>query len=145
MEGEEGELLEEEPAKPTGPSVTMLVGVGAALLFSILLFYAVFTKRGFMIEVENTSDLAMKDVVVKINGEEYKLGDFRPNEINSAEGRCSPGNDVSVSFQVPNRQRTTKTLPKKDKEGKDLDLDFREYHGVCRIRVEPGGIEEVIY
>src|SRR6185436_13211464 len=111
VEGEEGEFLDEEPAKPQGPSVTMLVGVGAALLFSILLFYAVFSKRGFMIEVENTSDLAMKDVVVKINGEEYKIGDFRPNEINSAEGRCTPGNDISISFQVPNRQRTTKTLP----------------------------------
>jgi hypothetical protein len=147
VEGEEGELLEEElpPAKPQGPSVTMMVGVGAALLFSILLLYAVFSKRGFMIEVENTSDLALENVVVNINGDDYQLGNFRPNEINSAEARCSPGNDVKVSFKVPNRQRTTKTLPKVDKEGKPLELDFREYHGRCRIRVQPGGIEEVEY
>jgi hypothetical protein len=145
VEGEEGEF-EEAPQKPQGPSVTMLVGVGAALLFSILLFYAVFSKRGFTVEVENTSDLALKNVVVKINGDEYQLGDFRPNEIQShVDCRCTPGNDISISFQVPNRQRTTKTLPKKDKDGKDLDLDFREYHGKCRLRVQPAGIEEVLY
>src|SRR6185436_1602450 len=62
-EGEEGEFEEEAPpAKPAVP-VTMLVAVGAALLFSILLAYYILGKRGFDLEVENTSETPLSNVI----------------------------------------------------------------------------------
>lgn len=137
--------MDDAPPQPQGPSVTMMVGMGAALLFAILLGYLVLGKSGFEVEIENMSDSSIQGVEIKINGETYPIGDMRANEVNNAHPRCSPGNDVEVSYGVPNRGRFTKKLPKKDAAGKPLELDFAEYKGRCRIRLELDGIREVEY
>ena len=142
---ENGEPLDEAPPPPKGPSVTMIVGLGAALLFAILLIMLVAGKRGFQVEVENRSDNPLQKVSVKINGVTYDIGDMRPNSIGGSQAKCSPGNDIEVTYTVPNRGPFVKRLPKKDKDGNTLDLDFAEYKGKCRIRVLPEGIEEIEY
>jgi hypothetical protein len=141
-EGEEGEEFDEEPPKPQGPSVTMMVGLGAALLFSILLAVFVFKKRDCLVEVENMSIGPLQKVVVKINGEAYVLGDMRPNSVEGARARCTPGDDVEVEYIVPNRGLNTRKLPKKDTEGNPTAPDFGNYKGRFRIRIEPEGIKE---
>jgi hypothetical protein len=143
-EGEEGEL-EDAPPAPKGPSVTMIVGLGAALLFAVLLIMLVASKRGFLVEVENMSENPLLQVSVKINGETHFLGDMRPNSVEGAQVRRSPGNDIEVDYTVPNRGPFVKRLPKKDKNGNALELDFAEYTGRCRIRLQPEGIAEIEY
>ena len=142
-EGEE-EFLDEEPAKPEGPSPVMMIGLGAALLFAILLAMLVFSKRNFLLEIENISNEPLQQVVVKVNGVEYEVGDMLPNEISGARPSRSPGNDVEVRFRVPNRGIFTKILPKKDLEGGEPAPDFTNFKGVIRLRIQADGIHETI-
>lgn len=142
-EGEE-EYLDEEPKKPEGPSAVMMVGLGAALLFAILLAMLVFSKRKCLLEVENISPDPLQDVSVKINGAEYKIGDLRPNSIGRARPERSPGSEVSVTYRVPNRGVFTKNLPKKDKEGLDPAPDFTNFKGEFRLRIQADGIHETL-
>jgi hypothetical protein len=123
----------------------MIVGLGAALLFAILLIMLVSSKRGYLIEVENMSENPILKVSVKINGENYPIGDMRPNSVEGARAKGSPGNDVEVTYTVPNRGPFTRKLPKKSTDGTTLDLDFAEYKGRFRIRVVPEGITEIEY
>lgn len=141
-EGEEGEEGEELPAKPQGPSITMMVGLGAALLFSILFAVFIFKKRDCLVEVENMSIGPLQKVVVKINGEAYELGDMRPNSVEGSRARCTPGDDVEVQYVVPNRGLNIRKLPKRDIEGQPTAPDFSNYKGRFRIRIEPEGIKE---
>jgi hypothetical protein len=143
VEGEE-EFLDEEPAKPEGPSVVMMVGLGAALLFAILLAMLVFSKRSYLLEVENISEEPIQQVVVKINGAEYEIGDLRPNSIERARPDRSPGNEVSVTYRVPNRGVMTKNLPKKDLEGGEPAPDFTNFKGQFRLRIMADGIHETV-
>ena len=142
-EGEEE--FEEAPPPPQGPSVTMMIGLGAALLFSVLLGYLVLSKRGYLIEIENMSDGPLQNVSLTVNGAEFKLGNFRPNEINGTQAACSPGNDIEIKYTIPLRGTFVKKLPKKDQKGNPLELDFAEYKGRCRIRLANEGIKEVEY
>lgn len=142
-EGEEE--LEEAPPPPQGPSVTMMIGLGAALLFSVLLGYLVLSKRGFLIEIENMSDGPLQNVILTVNGAEFSLGNFRPNEINGTQVTCSPGNDIDIKYTIPLRGTFVKRLPKKDEKGNPLELDFANYKGRCRIRLANEGIKEVEY
>jgi hypothetical protein len=142
---ENGEPLDEAPPAPKGPSVTMIVGLGAALLFAILLIMLISSKRGYLIEVENMSENPLQKVSVKVNGVTYEIGDMRPNEIGGAQAKCTPGNDIEVEYKVPNRSVFVKRLPKKDKDGNGLDLDLADYKGRLRIRLQPEGIAEIEY
>ena len=142
-EGEE-EYLDEEPVKPEGPSVVMMVGLGAALLFAVLLAMLVFSKRRCLLEVENISEEPLQQVVVKINGNDYEIGDLRPNSIGRARPERSPGSEVSVTYRVPNRGKFTKNLPKKDKEGLDPAPDFTNFKGEFRLRIQADGIHETL-
>jgi len=142
---ENGDPIDEPPPPPKGPSVTMIVGLGAALLFAILLMMLISSKRGYLLEVENRSEGYLQKVSVKVNGVTYDIGDLRPNEISGAQAKCSPGNDIEVTYKVPNRATLTKRLPKKDKDGNALELDLAEYKGRVRIRLQPDGIEEIEY
>jgi hypothetical protein len=142
-EGEE-EFLDEEPAKPEGPSAVMMVGLGAALLFAILLAMLVFSKRSFLLEVENTSDEPIQQVFVKINGTEYPIGDMRPNSIEGARPERSPGREVVVRYRVPNRGEFVKKLPEKDVDGGEPAPDFTNFKGVFRLRIEADGIHETL-
>jgi len=143
-EGEEDEYLDEEPAKPEGPSPVMMIGLGAALLFAILLAMLVFSKRSFLLEVENISDEPIQEVFVKINGTEYRVGDLRPNSIEGARPSRSPGSDVEVRYRVPTRGVFTKILPKKDVEGLEPAPDFTNFKGKFRLRIEADGIHETV-
>ena len=140
-EGEE-EFLDEEPAKPEGPSPVMMIGLGAALLFAILLAMLVFSKRSYLLEVENISDEPLQQVFVKVNGVEYEIGDIRPNSIEGARPTRSPGNDIEVRYRVPNRGVFTKILPKKDLEGGEPAPDFTNFKGIIRLRIQADGIHE---
>ena len=135
----------EEPPPPKGPPVTMMVAVGAGLVFAVIVAMLVFNKKEFKVEVENTSLEPINDVKVKINGEEYPIGDFRGNEINSAYARCTSGNDVEVSYNSPGLGKRVKRLPKKSVDGKDAAPDFSTYQGRFRIRLESDGIHETEY
>ncbi len=142
-EGEEGdEDLDELPPAPQGPSVTMMVGLGAALLFAILFAIFIFGKRDCLIEIENMSIGPLQKVVVKINGEAYDIGDMMPNSVGRSRARCTPGDDVELSYVVPNRGVIVRKLPKRDTEGKATAPDFANYKGRFRIRVEYEGIKE---
>jgi hypothetical protein len=141
-EGEEGEDLEELPPAPQGPSVTMMVGLGAALLFSILFAIFIFKKRDCLIEVENMSIGPLQKVAVKINGETYEIGDMMPNSVGRSRARCTPGDDVELTYVVPNRGPLTRKLPKRDIEGNATAPDFANYKGRFRIRIEYEGIKE---
>jgi hypothetical protein len=143
VEGEE-EFLDEEPGKPEGPSVVMMVGLGAALLFSILLAMLVFSKRSFLVEVENISDEPLEQVFVKINGTEYPIGNMRPNSMEGARASRSPGRDVEVRYRVPNRGVFTKRLPEKDDAGGDPAPDFTNFTGTFRLRIQAEGIKETV-
>lgn len=123
----------------------MMVGVGAALLFAILLAMMVFNRKEFKVELENTSIEPINAVVVKINGEAYPLGNFRPNEINSAQARCTPGNDVEIEYVAPNLGKRVKRLPKKSTDGMDTAPDFSTFEGRLRIRFQADGIHETEY
>jgi len=142
-EGEE-EYLDEEPAKPEGPSPVMMIGLGAALLFAILLAMLVFSKRSYLLEVENISDEPIQQVFVKINGTEYQIGDMRPNSIEGARPSRSPGHDVEIRYRVPNRGVFTKKLPPKDEAGGEPAPDFTNFKGTFRIRIVAEGIKETV-
>lgn len=144
VEGEEEEFLDEEPVKPEGPSVVMMVGLGAALLFAILLAMLVFNKRNFLLEVENISEEPLQQVVVTINGADYTIGDLRPNEIGGDRPDRSPGNDVKVTYRVPNRGVFVKNLPKKDLDGGESAPDFTNFKGKFRLRIQADGIHETV-
>jgi hypothetical protein len=141
---EDGNPIEEE-APPKGPPVAMMVGVGAGLVFAIIVAMLVFNRHEFMVELENTSLEPVKDVIVKINGEAYTIGDFRPNEVNGAHVRCSPGNDVEIEYFAPNLGKRVKKLPKKSVDGLDSAPDFANYSGRIRIRFQADGIHETEY
>jgi len=142
---ENGEPIEEEAPPPKGPPIAMMVGVGAGLLFAVILAIMVFNRHEFKVELENTSLEPINDVIVRINGEEYKVGNFRPNEINSRQARCSPGNDVEVEYFAPNLGKRVKKLPKKSIDGQDTAPDFAKYDGRLRIRFQADGIHETEY
>lgn len=143
LEGEE-EFLDEEPVKPEGPSVVMMVGLGAALLFAVLLAMLVFSKRGFLLEVENISDEPLQDVVVKVNGTDYRIGDMRPNEIGGERPARTPGNDVEVHYRVPNRGEFVKRVNKKDTKGDDAIPDFLKFTGTFRLRIQADGVHQTV-
>ena len=141
----EGEL-EELPPEPTGPSATMLVGVGAGLLFAILLTILVFRKGGCYVEVENISDEALNDVHVKINGVDYPIGFVASHGIEGTQVKRAPGTDVEVTYVIPARGPMTKKLPKKDVEGTSCPSpEFDDFRGTLRIRLAREGIAETIY
>src|SRR5882724_8705421 len=95
---ENGEPIEAEAPPPKGPPVTMMVGVGAGLLFAILLAMLVFNSKKFLLEVENTSIQPINSVIVRINGEPYAMDDLRMGAYDRKQARCSPGNDVEVEY-----------------------------------------------
>ncbi len=134
--------MDDAPPPPKGPPVTMIVGLGAALLFAILLVMLIASKRGYLVEIENLSENPLLKVSVKINGVTYDIGDMRPNEIGGAQVKCSPGNDVEVDYTVPNRGPFVRKLPK----GPDpYAPDFADFKGRFRIRLKPEGIAETEY
>ena len=136
-EGEEGEFEEEAPPPASGMSPTLMVGLGAALLFAILLGMWVSGRRGFLVEVENLSQDPIQNVVVKINGEKLDVGYLRSNEIGGAQAHRSPGRDVEVEYKIPNRGTVTKKITS--------PIDFVENTQRYRIRLAPEGIKEVEY
>ena len=118
-------------------SPTMMVGLGAALLFAILMAIWMSGRRGFLVEVENLSQDPLQAVVVKINGERLEIGDMLSNEIGGAQAHRSPGRDVEVEYVVPNRGKMTKKITS--------PIDFAENKQRYRIRLAPEGIKEVEY
>jgi hypothetical protein len=144
---ENGEPIEEvaPPPKPILP-VTTIITLVAVLAAAILILVVTLSRRGFMVEVENSSEEPIHQVRVRINGEQYELGDFRSNEIKSKECKRMPGDDVEVEYIMPSRGKMVRKLPKKDKDGKSFDVDFGAFKGRMRIILVPkDGIEEVDY
>jgi hypothetical protein len=137
IEGEEGEFEEEEAAPPPPISPTMMVGLGAALLFAILMGMWMSSRRGFLVEVENLSQDMIQNVVVKINGERLELGDLRSNEIGGSQAHKSPGRDVEVEYKIPNRGTVTKKVTS--------PIDFVDNTQRYRILLAPEGITEIEY
>ncbi len=121
----------------------MMVGVGAGLLFAVLLAILVFNTHKFLLEVENTSLEPIQHVVVRINGEPYDFGDLRAHEAPTAiQARCSPGSDVEMEYVAPNLGKRVKKLPAKSIDGLDAAPDFANFSGRFRIRFESDGIHE---
>jgi len=142
-EGEE-EYLDEEPKKAEGPSAVMMVGLGAALLFAVLLAMLVFSKRSYLLEVENISDEPIQQVVVTVNGKDYKIGDLRPNSIERTRPDRSPGHEVKVKYRVPNRGEFVKKVNEKDLAGGEPVPDLTNFKGVLRLRMKADGIYETL-
>jgi hypothetical protein len=142
---EDGNPIEEEPPPPKGPPVAMMVGVGAGLVFAVIVMILVFNRHEFAVELENTSLEPVQDVVVKVNGLQCNLGNFRPNEIKGDHVRCSPGNDVEIEYFAPNLGKRVKKLPKKSIDGQDTAPDFANFQGRIRIRFQADGIHETEY
>src|SRR6185436_839194 len=129
LEGEE-EFVEEAPPKPQ-MSVAMMVGLGAAVLIAILIGVMVLGNRGFLIEVENRSVDPILKIHVIVNGESYNIGDLGPNEIGSeANARPSPGTELVVEYELPNRGKFRKKCV-------GNPLDFADFKSHCRILLQP--------
>ena len=115
----------------------MTVGLGAALLFAILMGIWISSTRGFLVEVENLSQDPILAVVVKINGEKLEVGDLRSNEIGGSQAKRSPGREVEVEYVVPNRGKMTKKITS--------PIDFVDNTQRFRILLAPEGITEIDY
>lgn len=140
------EPIEELEPEKQGPSVPVMVGVGAGLLFAGIVAMMVFDKSDFPFEVESTSENNINAVVVKVNGESYDIGDLTPREIGRARIRRTPGSDLVVTYRLPFREGTIeKRVPQKDLQGEAAIPDFGEFKGTFRIRLSPDGVTETIY